>query len=86
MPAIGTAPCVACAREVVVRENGNGALNFSCAHCDLSMYAKKGTEAHKRLAPKVKRYELEQPAAPEKKPGEGKAPPAPAASKKYGYA
>lgn len=75
MPAIGTAPCLACSRDVVVRENDRGALNFSCAHCDLSCYAKEGTEAKRKLMPRVKVYPEREA---EKKPA-GDAKPAPSA-------
>ncbi len=63
MPTIGTAGCRCCAREIPVKENANGTLNFNCPWCDFSAYAKKGTEAHRKLGATVKRTEPEAPPA-----------------------
>lgn len=75
MPAIGTAACLACTREVVVQENANGTHNWNCRHCDMSAWCKKGTEAQRMLEKKIKRYQVDPPPAPPKKPGEDPAPP-----------
>lgn len=79
MPAIGTAPCLGCGREIAIRVNANGAQNWSCPHCDLSAYAKKGTEAQRRLEAKIKRDPESAPPAP---PAADPAPPAKPAKQK----
>lgn len=50
---IGTAVCHCCGREIPVKQNELGTLDMSCQWCDLPMYAKFGTEAHKRLMDRV---------------------------------
>lgn len=54
MPAIGTVKCIVCTRDFVVKQSDKGALNLCCPHCDVSLYAKEGTEAKKLLMPRVK--------------------------------
>jgi hypothetical protein len=44
---VGTMPCSECGKEVVVKENENGTLSYSCAWCDDANYAKTGTGKHK---------------------------------------
>ncbi|PMS38481.1 hypothetical protein [Trinickia symbiotica] len=51
---IGTAECHCCGREIPVKQSETGTLDMSCQWCDLPMYAKAGTEAHKRLMERVK--------------------------------
>ncbi|WP_042301741.1 hypothetical protein [Paraburkholderia kururiensis] len=50
---IGTATCHCCGREIPVKRSETGTLDMSCQWCDLPMYAKAGTEAHKRLMERV---------------------------------
>ena len=86
MAKIGTIKCLCCGQELPVKENDNGALNLSCPWCDLSAYAKKGTQAHKLLAPKVKRDEAPAAAAPAAVVAAAPAADKAAAGKgKYGY-
>lgn len=59
---IGTIPCLCCGQTVPVKEAENGTINLSCQWCDFPAYAKKGTEAHRRILANVKRPE---PAAAE---------------------
>ncbi|MFX1803517.1 hypothetical protein PWR66_07675 [Paraburkholderia sp. A1RO-5] len=54
---IGTAECHCCGREIPVKQSETGTLDMSCQWCDLPMYAKKGTEAHKRLMERVTLFE-----------------------------
>ncbi|CAB3726123.1 hypothetical protein [Paraburkholderia rhynchosiae] len=60
---IGTAECSCCGREIPARESETGTLNLSCQWCDLPLYAKKGTEAHKLLMARVKRKAEPEPDA-----------------------
>jgi hypothetical protein len=52
---IGTAECSCCGREIPARQSETGTLNLSCQWCDLPLYAKPGTEAHRVLMARVKR-------------------------------
>ncbi|KAI3589313.1 hypothetical protein D9X30_4896 [Cupriavidus sp. U2] len=54
---IGTIPCLCCGQTVPVKEAENGTINLSCQWCDFPAYAKKGTEAHRRILANVKRPE-----------------------------
>jgi len=60
---IGTAECSCCGREIPARESDTGTLNLSCQWCDLPLYAKKGTEAHRLLMARVKRKAEPEPDA-----------------------
>jgi hypothetical protein len=40
---VGTMSCRECGKEVVVKKNENETLSYTCAWCDDSSYAKKGT-------------------------------------------
>lgn len=60
---IGTAACSCCGREIPARESETGTLNLSCQWCDLPLYAKKGTEAHRVLLARVKRHAEPEPDA-----------------------
>ena len=51
---IGTAGCLSCGADNPVRENERGALNLSCGFCDLSAYAKKGTQAERAARARMK--------------------------------
>ncbi|WP_286798546.1 hypothetical protein [Pandoraea sp. 64-18] len=79
---IGTAECLCCGKEIPARESDNGTLNLSCHWCDFPAYARKGTEAHKRLMGRVTRYAAPEPEkAPEKVPEVAPTPKAPAAGR-----
>lgn len=73
---LGAVPCLCCGESVPVKRSGTGAISVSCPWCDLSAYAKDGTQAYKKIMAK-----LPKPAAPiEPKPAAPApaAPPAPA--------
>jgi len=73
---IGAVPCLCCSQSVPVQRSTGGAVSVSCPWCDLSAYAKEGTEAFRRIMAK-----LPKPAAPET-PNEPTAPTAPVAKPK----
>lgn len=54
MPIVGDAPCLACGREIPIKENDKGTHSWCCTWCDFSAYAKKGTEALTRLLKRMK--------------------------------
>lgn len=54
---LGTLACVCCSREIPVKKSTGGALSACCPWCDLSAYAKEGTEAHRLLAGRMRRIE-----------------------------
>lgn len=45
---LGFMPCPCCGHSVAVRENDAGTLTIACDGCDISAFAKKGTEAAKK--------------------------------------
>ena len=49
--AVGRVKCYGrkCSEVVIVRQNGADGLNASCPICDISVRAKKGTQAHMDL-------------------------------------
>jgi hypothetical protein len=74
---IGTADCSCCGREIPARQSETGTLNLSCQWCDLPLYAKPGTEAHRVLMARVRRKAEPEPDAthphqPEPPPAEPK--------------
>lgn len=60
---LGAVPCLCCAQSVPVKRSTGGAVSVSCPWCDLSAYAKAGTEAFRRIMAK-----LPQVPNPEKSP------------------
>jgi len=60
---IGTAVCQCCEREIPVKQSETGTLDMSCQWCELPLYAKAGTEAHKRLMARVIRTAEPEPDA-----------------------
>lgn len=58
----GTYSCLCCKHEVVVKENDGGTLSFACPYCDLSAWAKKGTEAARIVGGLTKWNESAKPA------------------------
>ncbi|OMG73121.1 hypothetical protein [Burkholderia ubonensis] len=75
---IGTAKCHCCERDIPVKRSETGTLDFSCQWCDLPMYAKAGTEAHKRLMERVTLFE----AGPVKEPAPAEPPAVPVTQEK----
>lgn len=47
--------CDCCGLTVVWRVTDRGALSYFCAHCDLQVHAKSGTEAARLIAGMVKK-------------------------------
>lgn len=47
---LGQMPCPCCGHLLMVRENAAGTKTASCDGCDISMFAKAGTEAARRWA------------------------------------
>ena len=56
---LGGVPCLCCGEQVPVKKSAGGAVSVCCPWCDLSAYAKEGTEAYRRIIGK-----LPKPAAP----------------------
>lgn len=54
---LGTLACLCCSREIPVKKSTGGALSACCPWCDLSAYAKDGTEAHRIIAGRMRRSE-----------------------------
>jgi len=50
---LGAVPCLCCGREVPVKKSTGGSVSVSCPWCDLSAYAKAGTEAFKKIMAKL---------------------------------
>jgi len=46
---VGAIPCLCCGQSVPVKKSAGGAVSVSCPWCDLSAYAKEGTQAHRRI-------------------------------------
>lgn len=46
---LGAIPCLCCGQSVPVKKSAGGSLSVSCPWCDLSAYAKEGTQAHRRI-------------------------------------
>jgi hypothetical protein len=42
---LGRIPCFCCGHPVVVKENEHKTLTWACEECDVSSFAKKGTQA-----------------------------------------
>ncbi|WP_373986985.1 hypothetical protein [Duganella sp. BuS-21] len=78
---LGAIPCPCCGHPVMVRENDAGTLTISCDGCDISAFAKKGTDAaakwRKALPVTVPKEEFQKPAeeAPAATPPAQIAPP-----------
>ncbi len=52
---IGTMSCLCCAQEIPAKAEDGKAVSVSCQWCDLSAYAKHGTDAYRRIMARVKR-------------------------------
>lgn len=70
---IGTIECLSCDQPIPVKATSGGGVSVCCPWCDLSAYAKSGTQAAKIIARRMK-----PDATPEPEPAK---PPAPAAAK-----
>lgn len=46
---LGAIPCLCCGQSVPVKKSPGGSVSVSCPWCDLSAYAKEGTQAHRRI-------------------------------------
>lgn len=83
---LGTLACLCCSREIPVKKSTGGALSACCPWCDLSAYAKDGTEAHRLIAGRMRRNEpppgAEPAAASGSASGEGTLPKAGTAKKR----
>jgi hypothetical protein len=77
---LGFMPCPCCGHSVAVRENEAGTLTIACDGCDISAFAKKGTEAANKwraaLPAPVPKEEFQQTASepPELAPAAVKTP------------
>lgn len=79
---IGHIKCLCCGTVLSVKENERGALDVSCRDCDLSAWAKSGTEAATKIraamTPIAGELPALPPAPPQAKPGPKPVAPAPA--------
>ena len=51
---LGQMPCLCCGHPVMVRKTPTGTLTGVCDGCDLSVFAKPGTDAHRAFVAAVK--------------------------------
>ena len=68
---LGNADCLACGREIPIKQAEHGGVSACCPWCDLSAYGKKGTEALGLIMGRIKNrppVEDPKPAAPAAKP------------------
>lgn len=66
---LGTLACLCCSREIPVKKSTGGALSACCPWCDLSAYAKEGTEAHRLISARMQRNAA--PAVEDQAPADG---------------
>jgi len=50
---MGAMPCLCCGQSIPVKKSAGGAISACCSWCDLSAYAKEGTEAFRRIMRKL---------------------------------
>ncbi len=67
---IGVRECLTCKHEVPVKKSDGGAVSVSCPWCDLSAYAKPGTQAFKIIMEKVRLAAPEPGPEPEARPAQ----------------
>ncbi len=60
---LGAMPCLCCGQSIPVKKSPGGAISACCSWCDLSAYAKEGTEAYRRIMRKLPQPDTE-PARP----------------------
>lgn len=67
---IGTVGCLCCGERIPVKVGGKGgALSICCPWCDLSAYAKAGTQAYAKIEARMEREGAPEPApSPEPAP------------------
>ncbi|MDR5739501.1 hypothetical protein [Caballeronia sp. LZ016] len=53
---IGTITCLCCGEKIPAKQNELGTLDVSCNWCDMPVYAKPGSAAHKQLMARVQRF------------------------------
>lgn len=70
---VGQIDCLCCGREIPAKMGAAGALSVCCPWCDFSAYAKKGTEAARIIAKRIRE------AFPDDQPAPAEKPKAPAA-------
>ncbi len=73
---LGTLACLNpnCGVAVPVKKSSGGAISVNCAYCDLTVYAKAGTQSHSHILALLKPARSDQPAT-----ASVKSEPAPAA-------
>lgn len=52
---IGTITCLCCGERIPAKQNDLGTLDVSCNWCDMPVYAKPGSAAHKTLMGRITR-------------------------------
>jgi hypothetical protein len=53
---IGTIACLCCGEKIPAKQNELGTIDVSCPWCEVPVYAKPGTDGHKRLMARVTRF------------------------------
>lgn len=69
MAKVGTVLCLSCGEQIPVKGTAGGGLSVCCPWCELSAYAKSGTDAERRI-----RARMKTDAAPEPEPAKPSAP------------
>ena len=59
---LGAVPCLCCGQAVPVKKSAGGSISVSCPWCDLSAYAKDGTQAHRKIVARLPKIEELAPA------------------------
>lgn len=65
---LGVLPCLSCSRDIPVKQSTGGGISVCCPWCDLSAYAKQGTEAHRRITARLPTQETAEQAPPTQTP------------------
>lgn len=66
---IGTVGCLCCGERIPVKVSAGGAMSVCCPWCDLSAYAKAGTQAYARIEARMEKERAPEPApSPEPAP------------------
>lgn len=72
---LGAIPCLCCGQAIPVKRSTGGAISVCCSWCDLTAYAKEGSEAYRRI---MRHFPKPDP-APAAPPAAAPTPPPPAA-------
>ena len=77
---LGQMPCLCCGHPVMVRKTATGTLTGVCDGCDISVFAKVGTDAYRHFMANIKVLPGTVPKedSQDDAPGGPAAPPAPA--------